>query len=1482
MEKISHLFKKGVPQSIAAIQSIILFLSKEEINSYDEDHFRKIYKDLQEVKKEGIKKDHLIKHNINLNLFFNLLFTTANKQKVEDKHINTFNLYMLLIEIFPFEKELLQNKYNPNNKLFHLALSCHMKNNKIHKLYKQYTSSLTKLTMFDENELFDMYQFYYCNFFLGDEPFKIHKFSKFKVLIDLFISFFINNHSDNRIASFNKINVLLIIESYIDVYLSYVFKSYCVDTEKKINQSTEILVSDLLKIIKHKMIISNMNPIILEKLLILLCLLYFYSCVSKNNEIQQIITIFVGEEVPFYCEQILFEILNNYDKLILKIKTNKIDTIFFEQNLLAHSSQLYSNSMDNESLYDYLINNKITILKGCLTLIKVSSNKNQFKSKNQFKRFSFMQCEECFYKVLQLSDIYEEIICLLYFIVKRDANSFIIDEWEDLLKMIIKIIERSSEEKKRIKYFNEFVGIIELLIQHNNNEQKLSSSFIDKLFTLFECGIIKRVISQTAFDFFIRITFNTSNTNVERFIEPCFIQYLIKDELIPPTNNQNPFSIIEKNNVIASLQHFYEQTMNTKERNIIELANDEKKKKIIDRTLLKYYNDIIENCTQILNFLSNNNIKIESSIASYFLQIIPSVINYVLINTNNISFFKTIIHNIIIKDVSSLNSNVATHYLTYQKEIILKQLGILNDRRTKIKLTIVIEELFSKEILNNEDRQLSPIIIEVMLHLVINIDNIILVENLIEQENQIEPCLKKLINKEDPENENYIIIDINLVIKKVIIMLNQNITLNQTNENTKKERESLFKILNRASSNINMLSKENFSSMIKLILLYTNKYNQDNTNLKYCFSIISNFNFLLNSKEGDKQANNILNIENDTVFKQDLFHQLMIKVQSTYDAISNNLMELETKKSEHKEDKKVRIKTLSSLLQTNVQQFQYYLNILIFYLYSTINNSLILNYLKVDYAYKSLDISDALSSIIDYIFNLTYQKRILNLDWIMFIMSFLFNLRNLIRFTPENTIIKCMFLLFYFGRNKLQDSSSFLKTFDRIVDYSIIQKKPQKEFEIPSNYQHYFYHLCDITILSYLCCLEKESNKNYYYQSVQENKQHYHADRHIFQNLVNQFGLTPKQKENRIFLDLAFYTLCVNNLIRDNLSNEDKQTLIKELDTFEVIKGQNELVCVKEIEYSKCVFYILSPISNIKYTISFDNNITEQRNEEREQELLLSLYKGTKIENKEPEISKEQKTEISPLVHTFLSRTYNIKSISYLDKKSQSKGSFKTLIHNLITIPVYLTYNVNVLMYKAQKKTVEDFINFVEPNEISSQFIKFISVLGVIKQNLKNEFVPSYKDYFYNIEFNLCNTNKSREEKNNQLNYNSVNIIWVDSPISSIDTILSLFNSYNSIQYSLIIVYPETDTHYHIKVRFSKENQKIMPFVQTAFLNDYIINIKEKSGVQYFSNNLIGLCEWAFLNYSYQEFSNGKIIQKYNDTNFIKRYNHIDSFCNEK
>ena len=70
--------------------------------------------------------------------------------------------------------------------------------------------------------------------------------------------------------------------------------------------------------------------------------------------------------------------------------------------------------------------------------------------------------------------------------------------------------------------------------------------------------------------------------------------------------------------------------------------------------------------------------------------------------------------------------------------------------------------------------------------------------------------------------------------------------------------------------------------------------------------------------------------------------------------------------------------------------------------------------------------------------------------------------------------------------------------------------------------------------------------------------------------------------------------------------------------------------------------------------------------------------------------------------------------------------------------------------------------------------------------------------------------------------------------------------------------------------------------MKTAFLNDYIINIKEKSGVQYFINNLIVLCEWDFFNYSYQESLNGKISQIYLETNFIKRYNHLDSFCNEK
>ena len=214
---------------------------------------------------------------------------------------------------------------------------------------------------------------------------------------------------------------------------------------------------------------------------------------------------------------------------------------------------------------------------------------------------------------------------------------------------------------------------------------------------------------------------------------------------------------------------------------------------------------------------------------------------------------------------------------------------------------------------------------------------------------------------------------------------------------------------------------------------------------------------------------------------------------------------------------------------------------------------------------------------------------------------------------------------------------------------------------------------------------------------------------------------------------------------------------------------------------------------------------------------------------------------------------------------------------------MYLTYNVNVLIYKPKTKTIDDFIYLANPNEISPQFIKFIAELGTVKQNIRNEFIPTYQDYFYKLEFNLCNTNKTKGEKQGLLNNNSINIIWVDSPITSIEKIASAFNSYNTaIQYSLVIIYPETETHYHIKVKYSKDSTKMIPLIQNSFLSDYIININSKNGILYFINNLISLCEWDYLNFSYQECSNGKQISKYMETNFSKRFNHLDSLCNGK
>ena len=121
---------------------------------------------------------------------------------------------------------------------------------------------------------------------------------------------------------------------------------------------------------------------------------------------------------------------------------------------------------------------------------------------------------------------------------------------------------------------------------------------------------------------------------------------------------------------------------------------------------------------------------------------------------------------------------------------------------------------------------------------------------------------------------------------------------------------------------------------------------------------------------------------------------------------------------------------------------------------------------------------------------------------------------------------------------------------------------------------HYFYHLYDYTLLSYLSFLEKDSIPNKYDDTYQNSKQNSNPNAFLIQNLLKDFISEPEERKSTIFLDLAFYTLSVNNITRDNLTNEDKEMLIKELDSYEIIKGKNEIVCVKELEYSRCVFYI--------------------------------------------------------------------------------------------------------------------------------------------------------------------------------------------------------------------------------------------------------------------------------------------------------------------
>ena len=1488
-KQFQNFRKKEIPQSIKIINIIIESLSSPNSAEYDTIIYS-IIQNLEKLKEEKeIKKETLNKFNINLLSFFNSLFTAANKQKKDSKHVNTFYLYINLVTLFPFAKDLLLTKYNQNNKLLIQALSSNINIEEKNKIYHLYTNNLSQLSMFGENELFEMYKFYFLNYFIGNEPFTIHEFSKYNTMIDLFISSLTQSNLNNTIQ-FNKINILLVIETFINAYLSYLYKYYfdCFDnTNKTIDEINKLpYLQDLLKKINNKVMLTNLNPIVLEKLVILLCLLYSHFSSIPGCLVTKYLGKLVSDISPLFCGDIMLGIIDNYDNIIFNFKENQIDSIFFDQNLIEPSDNLYKNCLSNENIYNILVkdNYKTVILNSCLHLIGEALNKKQIMI------FSFMQYEECLYNLLHLHTVNEEIIYLLYVIVKKETNLLTVDEWENILEMLLNIMQCCFHEgKKIIQYYDEFIYIIQTLVQHNTNEKKLSSSFIDKLFILFQSRILKRRINQNTSDFFIRITFNTTNENLQKFLEPCIVQYLINDKKESNINEKNPYAICEKNNVIVSLQHCYKMTTNDNKGNIIEnIINNEKKRNIIETNFLKYYHNIIDNSIRLINIIPKDNILISTNILSYFTQIIPSVLTTLLINTNNINFFKTILHNIICKDGSSLFTKDEGQYLQFQKEIILKIIGILNERRTSFKLKIVIESLFTKDILENENCTLSPLIIEVMLHLVIKQDNLIIIENTPDQENQINPCLKKMTNKEDKYNDNYIWIDINSIIKKAITMLNRNITLNQAGNRIEKERESLFKLLERASGNVNMLSKENLTSIIELLLQYTERYNQhNNTNLGYCFSIIKNCNFLLNYDDSayykgiKSQTNNIFNIDNCETLKLGMLNLLVKFYQNLFQTVFEYQKE-ELKITKTKEDNKEKEQKMLiiKMIETFIPQLQNYINITLFYLYSSIDNSFFFNSTKMDYTHKSKFLSETINTIIDYILIMTAKNQFSAFHWIIYIMSFLFNMRNLIRFTDEKTILKCIYICFYFNRN--QQNKHKLKELETTLSLEIPYNDINEIKNASDKLQKYFYHLRDYTLLFYLSFLDKNSIQNNYYDTYHNNKHNVQTNTSLIQDLIKYF--IAESEEKKIFLDLAFYTLSVNNLTRDNLTNEDKEMLIKEIDSYEIIKGKNEIVCVKELEYSKCVFYILSQISNIKCTISFDNNIIKERDEEREKKLLLSLYNQGTIEEEKKEKEKkqeqetiisEEKTIITPLIHKFLSKTYNIQTITRTEIQCSSKEEVKKIVSQLVTVPAYLTYSVNVLMYKPLKKEIDDFIYCVDSYEISSQFIQFISVLGEVQQNTSNETIPTYMDYFYNIKFNLLNTNKYEDKKQELLRNNSVNIIWVGSPISSFEKITSLFNSFNSsTQYSLIIVYPETDTHYHIKVRFSKENQKI-PLVEKAFLNDYIININSKGGIQYFINNIIALCEWDRLASQDNTIWN---INEIIENNFIKRMNLIQSF----
>ena len=1356
------------------------------------------------------------KCDINYQKYFSLLVrkikSISNLSKKAKYYVK---MYYELIIVFREIETFLTSVFNKDTILayIHILDDNTLKSN----YYSLYTMNYTKLNCLNLEDLIKIYE---CNFiihlrdltdffeFINESTNMIVVFSeRIKV---------INNETKKFNKTYKYWYIIQIIESFGDIIIYIIVTLLLTDNFE--------IIKAILKIIKlitpiYFKIQETHNIIdkeLLYKLVCLYCLLYCYSSKHPNYNLNNDYIIEIIQTYTKISVSFLFDIFysmnqgNKENNDLLHKFTKQIYLPYY--NLIASyegqsTKETFLDKYDTTMNQVIFSNENLNVYLGCLMLLSDLYQSYNSTISNEVNKYPpFITIKEL-YLLSSLEQnvkhsIYycnKEIISFLIIILTKNSKEFLISEWVIIIRLVNLMIENLLLRKNENNYysicFNSYIEVLHIMYNNNKFDNFLRNSDVRKEIISIIDSSIKNNNFVTKEDsvFLFRICIKAVNLHFFDFIEPYVL--LGFDENVQ--NNIGSLKVINELQILSTLTDIIKSEESEREYIILVIMNQ------IKYILVRFCKKEKQINNQLITFI----VSLVLSSKEQYKVLLEILFSY--------------IPNIQQKETNSVE--LLDKECQYFREIIKQLLIVTNNEETKHYIISLIELSLTKKILgpmpsfeNNKKKEIledESIIFYIFRELmIIKEQGDIYFTN--SQNDTI--CYRKSFNKEiNNSNESYYYIDYDSILSKFVWFYAKVFVYQLSNEymtqyDSHWNSFELFysdipfidQYINISLNSLYLLPKEHLVQFIQIFcfVFKNNILPNDITSYNSIINFLITCNYLINYQSIEFYINSLEDQTNEVYYTFD--KELKLK-----ETILTSIIDI-----------------VATTASDNIFKYFHLFSLFTFYFNSTLDQPI-----EDTSIFKKTNIT--IVYLTQIIISLLNNKSGIEEHFV--ILSILYLLRDLIQYSDSTQLINCIYISLIISR-----PTESKRINNSLLDFITLQRLVMNERnDISPEILPFYYHFCDIVSLYYISYLnqrKKDENAQKFLKAV-------------------HFVCSEKINNDRDKVFLSLLENMLGNKIKR--SNVNEQELINKIDNFRVITGNNnKIFCTKDN-----IVVEFTPSSNFQFILSFSISLSPKeekiiKQKESKVDNITNLYskkKPSEDTSKEPEQYIEQyKYEDLIDSNSLLTELHKDDPLTIQEKRKK--------VCWLLSLPLLITYRVNIFYFSKEhtELSLENLLSEVDSDSISPLYYKFISQLGDIYINHKGEKELSYKDYFYNIIFELVNLKKTKEEKIDLIKSNYINLIWIDDPEIDISNIDSIFDSVSfTTKHVIITIVPKTENHCLIRTKPSMElgqynwkvkNEYFKICITDYMCYNYFINVNAYSGIRYLLNCIIITNDWYY------------------------------------